>query len=115
VRTASSALAAFCAGVSRGFITATREGILLNLRISPGAKRSSMEGAYGEAALRLKVAAPPVDGKANAEAERFLAELLGIPRSHVTVVRGASSRDKVILIHGVGQDEVKKFLPTCLR
>jgi uncharacterized protein len=100
--------------VSRDFITATRDGILLNLRISPGAKRASIEGPYGESALKLRVAAPPVDGKANAEAERFLAELLGIPRSDVTVVRGASSRDKVILIHGVGQDEVQKFLPAHL-
>jgi uncharacterized protein len=100
--------------VSRDFITATRDGILLNLRISPSAKRSSIEGPYGESALKLRVAAPPVDGKANAEAERFLAELLGIPRSDVTVVRGASSRDKVILIHGVGQDEVQKILPAHL-
>jgi uncharacterized protein len=100
--------------VSRDFITATRDGILLNLRISPGAKRSSIEGPYGESALKLRVAAPPVDGKANAEAERFLAELLGIPRSDVTVVREASSRDKVILIHGVGQVEVQKILPAHL-
>jgi uncharacterized protein len=107
--------AAFCAGVSRDFVTAVRGGILLNLRISPGARRSSIEGPYGESALKLKVAAPPVNGRANAEAERFLAALLGIPRSDVTVVRGASSRDKVILIHGVREDELQTILPTHLR
>jgi uncharacterized protein (TIGR00251 family) len=101
--------------VSRGFITAIRDGLLLNLRISPGARRPSIEGPYGESALKRKVAAPPVDGKANAEAERFLAELLGILRSDVTVVGEASSRDKVILIHGVGEDEVQKILPAHLR
>src|SRR5918998_5301326 len=87
-RAASSAPAVFCAGVSRGHITSTEDGILLNLRVSPGAKSSSIEGFYGESALKLKVAAPPLNGKANTEAERFLAKLLGISRSNVTVVRG---------------------------
>jgi uncharacterized protein len=65
--------------VSRGCITSTEDGILLNLRVSPGAKHSSIEGPYGESTLKLKVMAPPIDGKANAEVERFLAELLGTP------------------------------------
>ena len=101
--------------MSRGHITSTEDGILLNLRVSPGAKSSSIEGFYGESALKLKVAAPPVNGKANAEAERFLAELLDIPRSNVTVVRGASSRDKVVLVRGVGPSETRKLLSSHLR
>jgi uncharacterized protein (TIGR00251 family) len=101
--------------VSRGYITPTEDGILLNLRISPRAKRSSIEGPYGESALKLKVAAPPVYGKANAEAGRFLAKLLGISRSNLAVVRGTSSRDKAVLVHGVGEDEVQKLLSAHLR
>ena len=101
--------------MSRGFLTATKGGILLGIRVSPGAKRSSVEGPYGESALKLKVAAPPADGKANAEAERFLAECFGIPHSDVAVVRGASSRDKVVLIRGVGQAEARKLLSAHLR
>ena len=101
--------------MSRGYITSTEDGILLNLRVSPGANRSSIEGPYGESALKLKVAAPPVNGKANAEAERFLAKLLGISRSNVAVVRGASSRDKAVLVHGVGEDEAQKLLSAHLR
>ena len=68
--------------MSKGLLTPAREGVLLNLRVSPGAK----------------LAAPPVDGKANAEIERFLAQSLGIPRSDVAVIRGASSRDEVVLL-----------------
>jgi uncharacterized protein (TIGR00251 family) len=100
--------------VSRDFITATGDGILLNLRVSPGARHSSIEGPYGEGALKLRVAAPPAGGKANAEAVRFVAELLGVPRSDVTVVRGASSRDKVILIQGLQHSETRKLLSTYL-
>jgi uncharacterized protein (TIGR00251 family) len=101
--------------VSRGFITATKDGILLNLRVSPGAKRTSVEGLYGESAVRLKVAAPPVDGKANAEAERFLAKLFRVPHSAVTVVRGASSRDKTILVRGLEEVEAGNLLSSHLR
>ena len=101
--------------MSRGFITSTKDGIQLNLRVSPGAKRTSIEGPYGESAVRLKVAAPPVDGKANAEVERFLASLLGIPRSDVAVIRGSSSRDKVVLVRGLEQAETRQLLSTHLR
>ena len=66
-------------------------------------------------ALKLRVAAPPADGKANAETERFLAKLLGIPRSDVAVIRGASSRDKAVLARGLGQTEAQKILSSHLR
>jgi uncharacterized protein len=101
--------------VSRSFIILTEDGILINLRVSPGAKRTSIEGPYGESALRLRVSAPPVDGKATAEVERFLAELLGTPRSDVVAVQDASSRDKVILVRSLGQPETRKILSAHLR
>ncbi len=86
--------------MSKGLLTPAREGALLNLRVSPGAKRTSIEGPYGESALKLKVAAPPVDGKANAEVESFLAESLGVSRSDVAVIQNSSGRDKVVLVRG---------------
>ena len=93
-----------------GFLTPAREGILLNLRVSPGAKRTAVEGPYGEDALKLRVAPPPVDGKANAEIERFLAQLVGARRSDVALVRGASGRDKVALVKNVGEARVREAL-----
>ena len=96
--------------MSNALLRRTGDGTILNLRVSPGARRSSVEGLYGEDALRLKVAAPPVNGKANAEVERYLSDLLGLPRSGVTVVRGASSRDKAVLIPDLPPDEVREAL-----
>ena len=96
--------------MSKGFLTPANDGIFLNLRVSPGARRTSIEGPYGEDALKLKVASPPVDGMANAEVERFLAKLLGVSRSDVAVVRGASSRDKVVLVRGAQAQTSREVL-----
>jgi uncharacterized protein (TIGR00251 family) len=100
--------------VSKGFLTPTKDGTLLALRVSPGAKRTSIEGPYGERALMLRVAAPPANGRANAETERFLAGLLGLSRSDIAVVRGASSRDKVVLVRGLDQAKTHNALLTHL-
>lgn len=83
---------------------------LVTLRISPGSKNTAFAGLYGEDALKLSVAAPPVDGKANAETRRYLAGLLGLPKSAVEVVGGHSSRDKTVLVRGLGAEAVKKSL-----
>jgi uncharacterized protein (TIGR00251 family) len=96
--------------VSKGFVTTAKEGTLLNLHVSPGAKRTTVEGLYGESAIKLKVAAPPVDGRANAEVERFLSKLLGVPRSDVTIIRGVSGRDKTVLVRCAAQAETHKAL-----
>jgi uncharacterized protein (TIGR00251 family) len=96
--------------VSKGFVTTAKEGTLLSLHVSPGAKRTTVEGLYGESAIKLKVAAPPVDGRANAEVERFLSKLLGVPRSDVTIIRGVSGRDKTVLVRCAAQAETHKAL-----
>jgi uncharacterized protein len=96
--------------VSKRFLRTAGEGTLLNLHVSPGAKSTSLEGLYGEGAIKLKVAAPPVGGKANAEVERFLSKLLDVPSSDVKIIRGASSRDKTVLVRGATQAEIHETL-----
>lgn len=86
------------------------DGALVRLRVAPGAKSTGLQGLYGDAALKLKVAAPPVDGKANAEVERFLAERTGAAPSHVRVVRGLSGRDKTVFVDGVDVERVREVL-----
>ena len=78
----------------------TREGhaaIVLTLHVQPGAKRTEVAGRHG-AALKIRLAAPPVDGKANAELLRYLAFAFGVPLRNVTLVRGDASRQKVVRV-----------------
>jgi uncharacterized protein len=72
-------------------------GWSLAIRVQPGARRTEVSGPYGDA-LRIRVAAPASDGKANAELVRFVADRRGVPRSAVSIVRGHSSRDKTLLV-----------------
>jgi len=83
--------------VARGFVSAARNGgSLLNLRVSPGAANTAFAGMYGDSALKVRVVAPPEDGRANVAVTGFLAESLGVARSDLEVVRGGASRDKVV-------------------
>jgi uncharacterized protein (TIGR00251 family) len=77
------------------------DGVVVSLRVQPGARRSEVVDAGG-AQLRVRVAAPAIDGKANAETVRFVAELLGVRRSAVSLLRGERSRDKVLHVAGLG-------------
>ena len=79
------------------------------VKVHPRAKRSAIAGRFGEA-WKLDLAAPPVDGKANEECVRFLAELAGVPRSRVRVVSGVSARMKVVEIEGVEPAELERLL-----
>ena len=83
-------------------------GALVKLRVSPNAKSTGLQGPYGKAALKLKVAAPPVDGRANAEVERFVARMTGTAPSRVRGVRGLSGRDKTVFVDGVGAERVRE-------
>jgi uncharacterized protein (TIGR00251 family) len=73
--------------------------LVLRVHVQPRASQEGIEGVHGDR-LRLRVSAPPVEGAANARVIAVLAELLGIPRGALTVMRGAKSRDKDLVIHG---------------
>ena len=70
---------------------------ILKLRIVPNARRSEVVGAHGDA-IKVKVQAPPVDGKANEALCEFLAEQLQIPARSIEIVGGEKSRDKMVAI-----------------
>jgi uncharacterized protein (TIGR00251 family) len=79
------------------------------VKVHPRARRSGIAGRLGEA-WKLDLAAPPVDGQANEECVRFLAELAGVPRARVTIVAGASGRRKVVEIEGIEPAELERLL-----
>jgi uncharacterized protein len=96
------------------FVRPAEGGVYIRLRVSPGAKSTAVKGLYGEGAIKLSAGAPPVEGKANAEVERYLARLFGLSRSGVTVIKGASSRDKLVFVSGLGPDEIRTRLSMLL-
>ena len=73
--------------------------LTLTLHVQPGTRRSEIAGLHG-GALKLRIAAPPADNKANAELIGFLSETLGIPKSAVAIRHGAIGRRKVVEIAG---------------
>lgn len=81
----------------------------LTLHVQPRAKRTEVAGVHG-AALKIRLAAPPVDGAANDELVRFLAEQLGVPRRAVRLVAGAGARRKVVEVDGVAADDAIRVL-----
>lgn len=86
------------------------DGVRITVQVAPRASSSGIMGAYGEDALRVRLNAPPVDGKANAELVRFIAEVLGVAQRRVSLVSGATSRRKVVKVEAYALDEAQKRL-----
>lgn len=79
--------------------------ITLTLHIQPGAKKTEFAGLHGDA-LKIRLAAPPVDGKANEALVKFVAEVLGLPKSAVSLKSGQTSRRKVLEVLGANSATV---------
>ena len=77
----------------------------LHLRVSPGASRSEIVGRHGDA-WKVRVAAPPESGKANDALVELLASTLGISRSGIEILSGHGSRDKTVVVQGLGNAEI---------
>lgn len=76
-----------------------KNGIRLSVHAQPGAAKSELVGTHG-AALKIRIAARAEDGAANKAICSFLAELFGVPKTSVSILRGSSSRQKTVLILG---------------
>jgi uncharacterized protein (TIGR00251 family) len=90
-----------------------KDGVLLPVKAKPGARADAVAGEHG-GALRVRVTAPPEDGKANAAIARLLAEALGLKRAQVALHSGAASRDKRFLVTGVSADDLRARLAGAL-
>lgn len=85
------------------------EGVILYLYIQPGASRTEVAGEY-DGSLKIRVQAPPVEGKANKALVRFIAKTFGLAASRVDLLRGETGRKKQILLKGIPLTEVQTIL-----
>lgn len=90
-------------------LTATPTGTLMRLRVQPRARVACLEGVR-DGAVRLRLTAPPVDGAANVACLAFLAKVLRIPRGHLQLQAGATSRDKLVHVTGLTPAQVANAL-----
>ncbi|MFY9327061.1 MAG: DUF167 domain-containing protein [Georgfuchsia sp.] len=91
------------------WLRASGAAVLLTLHIQPGAKKTEVVGLHGDA-LKLRLAAPPVDGKANDALIAFLAARLDIPRSRLALVSGQTSRRKCVAVSNTDVTEIERSL-----
>jgi hypothetical protein len=91
------------------YLRETKEGLLLAIRVNPRSSRDEIAGTQANA-LKIRLNAPPVDGKAIARLIRFLSERLGAPPSRIQIVRGQTRREKQVLVTGLRPEELRSRL-----
>ena len=84
-------------------------GVSFAVRVLPRAQRNAFQGVR-EGALVVRLAAPPLEGRANAALQAFLAEALGVRRNQVSIRTGEKSRNKVVRVEGVQPDRVQALV-----
>ncbi len=86
-----------------------KNGVLLKIKVQPKASHNQIVGIM-EDALKIRLTAPPVDGKANLACLKFLAETLGVSRQQVELVSGQTGRQKLIRIAGLSPAQIQQAL-----
>ncbi len=88
-------------------ITPTPDGVVIDVRVTPRASHSRLDGAHA-GALRVRLHAPPVDGAANDELIAVMAAAFGVPKRAVAIVSGHGSRSKRVRLSGVGAEAAQQ-------
>lgn len=91
------------------WITDSKNGAIIQVHATPRASKSQIQGLHGDA-LKIRLQAPPVDGKANETLIEFLAETLGLPQRQITLLSGQTSRQKRLNLQGVTAHQVTQIL-----
>jgi uncharacterized protein (TIGR00251 family) len=86
-----------------------KEQSKITAHIQPNASQNKVVGFQG-GVLQVRIAAPPVKGKANQELVKFLSSVLGVSKSNLTIEKGISGKKKIIAIRGLGQEQVARLL-----
>ncbi len=84
-------------------------GVTFSVRVQPRASSSGVAGEI-DGALKIRLAAPPVDGEANEELVRLLAKLFSVPRTNVSIIGGQRSKNKLIRLEGVSSESFREVI-----
>ena len=82
------------------WLTVKNQDVIIDIHAQPGAKRSAVVGEHG-GRLKIAIASPPIDGKANSALITFLAKTLGVSKSSVSILSGETSRQKRLIVHQI--------------
>jgi uncharacterized protein (TIGR00251 family) len=91
-------------------ITEVPDGVIFSIRVVPRSSRCEITGIQNDA-LKLKITAPPVEGKANEECIRFLSDKLGVKKSRITIKAGHKSKNKTVSVSGITRQDVESIIP----
>jgi uncharacterized protein (TIGR00251 family) len=94
-------------------LTTKEGGVTFAVRVLPRASKSGVAGET-DGALKVRLAAPPVEGQANGELIRLLAKLFDAPRQRIAIISGQTSKNKVVSVSGISVDEVSRVLAEAL-
>lgn len=87
-----------------------RVGAALAIRVTPRARKNEISGVLSDGTVKIRLTAPPVEGKANAALIEFLASVLDIPKAKIEIIAGASGHDKLVSVLGLDSQAVQKRL-----
>jgi len=90
-------------------ITPWDDGVRMEVKVQPRSSRNELVG-FQEGVLKVKLTAPPVEGEANQALISFLAEVLGTSKKNVVILRGDTSRLKLVGVHGISPAEAENKL-----
>jgi len=81
-------------------------GGIIRVRVIPRAKSNEIAGVFEDGRIKIRLIAPPVDGKANKSLIEFLSTILDVPRSWIEIISGSKGREKVIRVNGLEQESI---------
>ena len=86
------------------------ESVTLRIRVTPRAPNEEISQIMEDGTIKIRLTAPPVEGKANAALVKFLAEILQVPGGSIKIISGGSSRNKYILVSGMKMEVAQQLL-----
>jgi uncharacterized protein len=86
------------------YLSQGKKGLLLAIRVVPNARKNEIAGFQEEGRVKIRLQAPPVEGRANQALVKFLAKVLQVPASSITIAAGSGSRDKLVSIQNLDSE-----------